>query len=205
MSSHKERLMDHEYDGISEYDNPTPGWWHFFFLGSIAFSAIYAAFFHGSRLSWTPEQVLTSDRQAYYGMLFKELGTLTPDEPTMIRLMTDEKWMAFGSTIFAVNCASCHGVEGGGITGPNLTDDHYLNAKSLADVYKVVNEGVGTKGMPAWQNRLGENERILVASYVASLRGKNIPGGREPQGEVIPPWSSPSAAAPTSGGPLTSR
>jgi len=25
--SDEERLMDHEYDGIQEYDNPLPGWW----------------------------------------------------------------------------------------------------------------------------------------------------------------------------------
>ena len=33
--SDEERLMDHEYDGIQEYDNPTPGWWNLVFFLSI--------------------------------------------------------------------------------------------------------------------------------------------------------------------------
>jgi cytochrome c oxidase cbb3-type subunit 3 len=204
MSSRKERILEHAYDDIHEYDNPTPGWWHLFFLGSIAFSALYAAFFHGSRLSWTPQEVLDSDRQAYYGVLFKELGTLQPDEPTMIRLMQDEKWMAFGSTIFSANCAQCHGADGSGINGANLTDDRWINVKKLTDVFTVISEGVGTKGMPSWKNRLGDNERILVASYVANLR-KTPVKGRNPEGEVIPPWNAPSAAAEAPGTALTSR
>jgi cytochrome c oxidase cbb3-type subunit 3 len=42
--------------------------------------------------------------------------------------------------------------------------------------------------MPAWKTRLHPNEIVLVAAYVASLRGKNLPGPRGPEGEKIPPW-----------------
>ena len=31
-------LLDHEYDGIREYDNPTPGWWVMLFILTIIFS-----------------------------------------------------------------------------------------------------------------------------------------------------------------------
>ena len=201
MSKREERLLDHEYDGISEYDNPTPGWWHALFLGSIVFSVFYVAFFHSSPLAWTHVDVLEGEKEAYYGRLFKDLGDLKPDEPTMVRLIQDEKWMTFGSSIFAVNCAQCHGSNGAGINGPNLTDNHWINVKAMADVYTIVSEGVGAKGMPAWKNRLGENERILVAAYVATLRGSPKPG-REPEGEPIPPWTQPAADAT---GPLIAQ
>lgn len=187
----QERLLDHEYDGISEYDNPTPGWWHLLFLGSVAFSVFYAMFWHGSPLAWTPQEALVADQQRYYGQLFKELGDLNPDEPTLIKLMEDEKWMAFGGALFAVNCAQCHGSEGTGINGPNLTDRSWINVKALPDLYKIITEGVSTKGMPAWNVRLGQNERVLVASYVARM-SRNPKPGREPEGTPIDPW--PSAA-----------
>ncbi|MFN7337509.1 MAG: cbb3-type cytochrome c oxidase N-terminal domain-containing protein, partial [bacterium] len=29
------RILDHEYDGIREFDNPTPGWWHAIFFASV--------------------------------------------------------------------------------------------------------------------------------------------------------------------------
>ena len=35
-------LLDHEYDGIREYDNPMPGWWKAIFIISIIFAISYA-------------------------------------------------------------------------------------------------------------------------------------------------------------------
>lgn len=194
MRTHREpQLLDHEYDGIREYDNPTPGWWHAFFLGSIAFSAIYAAFWHSSPISWTVHEDLAAEEQAYYGMLFRDLGELKSDEPTFLRMMQDQKWMAFGASVFRANCAQCHKADGTGETGPNLTDDKWINVKTLPDIFKVITDGVAAKGMPTWKNRLSENERILVASFVANLRASPKPG-RAPEGETIAPW--PSAQSP---------
>lgn len=190
----EEQILDHNYDGIQEYDNPTPGWWHLLFIGSVVFSAFYAVFYHSSPLSSSIEDHLARAQQAYYSRLFADLGELSPDEPTMLRLMADQKWMSFGGTLFAANCAQCHGADGSGINGANLTDEHWINVKRLPDLYTVITNGVSIKGMPAWNIRLGQNERILVASYVASLRGSPRTG-RPAEGEVIPPWPPISAAA----------
>lgn len=187
------QLLEHEYDGIREYDNPTPGWWHAFFIGSILFSAVYAAFWHSSPISWTVHEQLVSDEQAYYGLLFRDLGELEPDEPTIVKMMADQKWMAFGASVFRANCAQCHKADGTGETGSNLTDDQWINVKSLTDLFTIVTDGVAAKGMPTWKNRLSENERILVAAYVANLRANPKPG-RAPEGNVIPPWPTPGSA-----------
>ena len=40
----QDELLDHEYDGIREYDNPLPRWWVWIFAGSFWFSIAY--FFH---------------------------------------------------------------------------------------------------------------------------------------------------------------
>jgi cytochrome c oxidase cbb3-type subunit 3 len=37
----QDRLLDHEYDGIQEYDNPMPRWWTFLFWVTIVFAALY--------------------------------------------------------------------------------------------------------------------------------------------------------------------
>jgi len=195
MSKRREPgLLDHEYDGIREHDNPTPGWWHMLFLGSVAFSIIYVMFWHFSELASTPHTRLARAEQAYFKQLFAELGELKPDEKTMVGLMQDAKWMAFGGALFAANCAQCHGAQGGGINGANLTDDSFINVKSLTDLFRVVNEGVSAKGMPAWNTRFSQNEQILVAAYVATLRGTNKPG-RGAEGSPIPPW--PTAQVPS--------
>ena len=40
-ASRQDRLIEHSYDGIQEYDNPMPRWWLLTFAGTIIFSAIY--------------------------------------------------------------------------------------------------------------------------------------------------------------------
>ena len=37
-------LLDHNYDGIHELDNPLPSWWQFTFYGAIVFSIFYFIF-----------------------------------------------------------------------------------------------------------------------------------------------------------------
>jgi cytochrome c oxidase cbb3-type subunit 3 len=194
MSRRKERLLDHYFDGIQEYDNPTPGWWHMLFLGSVLFSAFYVAFWHFSELSWMPKDALAQDQQRYYKLLFAGIGELEGDEATMRDYMQKPDWMAFGRSIYASNCAQCHGAEGNGINCPNLTDDHWINVKKLTDLYGVVTNGVASKGMPAWGNRMTQNERVLVASFVATLRSTPKPG-RQPEGDVIPAWPASGTAA----------
>jgi len=82
---------------------------------------------------------------------------------------------------------SCHGSEGAGVSGPNLTDDHYIRVRELTDVADTVIGGSIAAGMPAWKDQLSMNEIVLVSAYAASLRGGFVEG-KEADGEVIAPW-----------------
>lgn len=181
-------LTDHAYDGIQEFDNPTPGWWTWLFVLTVIFSGVYFLFvtLAGGQLSPIGfyDRAVTADLQTQ----FAALGDLKPDAATILKLSKDEKWLKVGASIFTANCASCHGGEGQGLSGPNLTDDAYLHVKAVEDLADVVVKGRNNNAMPPWGNRLRTNEVVLVSSYVASLRGKNRPG-RELQGSSIPAWS----------------
>lgn len=182
-------LTDHAYDGIQEYDNPTPGWWTWLFILSIVFSAIY--FMLVTVLGQGKLSPLGGYERASVEDLkrqFAAFGELKPDEETIKRLSTDEKAIKVGQSIFATNCISCHGPEGAGISGPNLTDDAYLNVKQPVDFIDVITNGRKNGAMPAWANRLRPNEIIVVGAYSKSLRGKNLPG-KAPEGDVLPPWN----------------
>ena len=41
MSRETDEVLDHDYDGIQEYNNPLPGWWLWTFYLSIAFALVY--------------------------------------------------------------------------------------------------------------------------------------------------------------------
>ena len=191
--SERERLLDHEYDGITEYDNPTPGWWHAIFIGSILFSFVYFAFYQWSPLATNMYQAHANAEVRVLRQKFGEIGELAADEQTIIDYMGQEDWMAYAASVYKGNCVSCHGSQGEGLVGPNLTDNAYKNVTSLTDIHKVLVEGANNGAMPAWGTRLHPNELVLLSSYVASMRGGNLTGPRPPEGDQIPAW-------PTGGG-----
>jgi cytochrome c oxidase cbb3-type subunit 3 len=181
-------LMDHEYDGIQEFDNPTPGWWHALFLASVVFSIGYTAWYHASPLSASVWDKWRAAEVEEFARIFGEIGDLEPDQPTIVKMMGDERMMAVAQGIFQGNCAACHAKDGGGINGVNLTDDNYKNVKSLPDVFDVITRGAANGAMPAWENMISKNERVILAAYVARLRGTEPAAARPAEGDVIPAW-----------------
>ena len=190
-----DHLSDHEYDGIREYDNPTPGWWHAIFLVSVLFSLFYFAYYEGNPNAPTPASRWAKKQTVEYKKIFGSLGELTPDDATILRLTKDATMMNVAQGTFASNCAQCHAKDGGGLTGVNLTDDSHKNAKVPTDLFHVISNGAGNGGMPAWKNNFSQNERILLAAYVASLRGTKPATPKAPEGQAIPPWSAQAPGA----------
>jgi len=195
MSANSDRdlLREHEYDGIQEYDNPTPGWWNLIFLGTFLFAIWYILYYHASTISTSVAQGYEVDVADDLRRRFSTIGDLKPDQPTLLQYMVNPEWKLVGQSVFKANCVSCHGSNAAGQIGPNLTDDYWKNVKELTDIPKVITGGAAAGAMPAWKTRLHPNEIVLVAAYVASLRGENLPGPRGHEGEVIPPWPAPPA------------
>lgn len=82
-----------------------------------------------------------------------------------------------GKTVFAENCASCHGAAGEGnrdLGAPRLSDPIWLNGQdrnSIAGQISNPRHGV----MPAWKGRLDENTLKQLTIYVHSLGGGEKP------------------------------
>ena len=183
-------LVGHSFDGIQEYDNPLPGWWKWLFVGTIVFSLLYWPFFHSGAPGRSIEERFSIAQAENMRLQFAEIGELKPNEETLVRMMNDPGWVKVGESIYRGNCASCHGIDGGGVVGPNLADDHYKNVRDISDILRIVQVGAAAGAMPAWQNRLQLNEQILVSSFVASLRGTTPASPKPAEGNVIPPWPS---------------
>jgi cytochrome c oxidase cbb3-type subunit 3 len=182
-------LTDHAYDGIQEFDNPLPGWWKWMFVGSIVFSFFYALYYHigapGRSISEKYDQELAANTR----LQFAEIGDLEPTADNIMLYANKKSWLSVGQTVFKTNCISCHGRDGEGKVGPNLTDQFYKNVRKVEDIARVINQGAGNGAMPAWSNRLHPNEVVLVSAYVASLRGAQTASkGKGPEGTEIPPW-----------------
>ena len=189
-------LTDHAYDGIQEYDNPLPGWWTYTFIATIVFSVFYTLYFHTGAPGRSVIEQYDVAMTASSRLLMEKIGELKPDEATILKYSVDPSMVRVGAGVFRTHCISCHGRNGEGKVGPNLTDNFYKNIRSVEDVAKVISNGAANGAMPAWANRLQTNEIVLVSSYVLSLRGTEAAGGKGPEGSEIAPWPDPPAAEP---------
>ena len=164
-------ILDYEHDGIRQYDHPTPAWWHMILLGTIVFAAFYILFWHFSPLARSVHEAWEQDQVADYKRIFGSVGELKPDEKTFLSMAGNDQMLAIARSLFIGNCALCHGKDGGGVNGVNLTDDAYKNVKKLDDLYGVITNGANLGAMPAWGQKLSANERVILTAYLITLRG----------------------------------
>ncbi len=125
--SDRDRLLAHEYDGIEEYDNPLPGWWSWLFVATIVFSLGYYVYY---QLGPGPTIIAQYEEEARAAAA--QQARLAPaaagaSEDQLRALAKDARAMAAAKEVFATRCAVCHGPEGQGLIGPNLTDDYWLH------------------------------------------------------------------------------
>lgn len=192
-SAPEAELLDHEYDGIMEYDNPMPRWWVWIFWGSFYFAVCYVLWFHVFGKGLLTREEYASDMRTFREESAKrEMGS-TVSEEALQKLTKNAAVMADAKTIFGKRCVQCHGPNGEGVIGPNLTDDYWIHGHAtLMDIYGVVNSGVPSKGMPEWGKQLSPIEIAKAAAYIGTLRGKHLPG-KAPEGMLVA--VSPAAAA----------
>lgn len=179
----------HVYDGIEEADNELPKWWLLTFYGAIIFGVGYWFAYHEFKVVDLPTEAYLAEVESLAG---------AGEEPTAEYLETiaaDPGQMKDGAEVFAQNCVACHEPQGQGKIGPNLTDDYWLHGGGIMDIYNVVANGILEKGMPSWKGPLGAKRTRLVAAYVTTMRGKNVPG-KEPQGTL---WTGNDVDAGQSG------
>lgn len=177
---HDDHIMDHNYDGIQELDNPPPRWIMALFYITIGFSIIYGAYYFWLDVGdhQDTEYVKKSEK---HDEKF-HIANLSSDE---LVLLSDADDLEEGKTIFKeMNCFACHGMNGeGNAIGPNLTDEFWLTGCKFQNVFNTIKNGVPAKGMTAFKGQMSDDKIQKVASYVLSLSGTNPANAKAPQGE----------------------
>lgn len=179
----RDKLLEHSYDGIQEYDNPMPRWWVTTFWITIAFAIVYYInpFNIGHGRGWTADY--ETDMAAFRAAHPSNTGGGDPTQLLAAAKRPSE--VAQGRILYAGKCAACHAADGGGNIGPNLADDAWLHGGTIDAIYVTVNNGVLAKGMPAWGKLLKPDELQEVVVYVWSLHGTTPAKPKEPQGVVV--------------------
>ena len=183
-------LLDHEVDGIRELDNKLPRWWVWLFNLTIVFSVIYLAYYHVLGSGSLSAAEYQAEMKA--GETLKA-AAMARFEATMASLQPSKEAdvLARGKKIFLTLCAPCHRPDGGGLVGPNLTDDYWIHGSNFVDSVTTIWNGVPAKGMITWKNTLKPQEVVEVASYIYTLRGTHPPNPKPPE-NLAPVKTGPS-------------
>ncbi|MBE0573173.1 MAG: c-type cytochrome [Ignavibacteriaceae bacterium] len=180
----KEIMFDHDFDGIKELDSKIPPWFSWLFIITIIFAAYYMIDYHVIGSGQVQLEEYTNEVQA--ASLEREAliksGAFVNEQT--VTVITEASGLEAGKAIYDLNCIACHAADGGGIVGPNLTDDYWIHGGGIKNVFKVIKYGVVEKGMIAWQTQLNPNQMQEVSSYVLSLHGTTPASPKAPEGEI---------------------
>ena len=180
-------MLDHNYDGIRELDNSLPPWWVAMFYITIFLGVVFLGYYHvlgGPSQADEYNAEMKVAEQAKAAFAATQANTIDEDN---LEVSADAKDLAIGKTIYTTNCVACHGANGEGGVGPNLTDKFWIHGGDITNVYKTIKNGVAEKGMIAWSAQLKPSDMLKVSSYVLSIQGTNPPNGKAPQGvEYVP-------------------
>ena len=177
-----ELLVNHDYDGIQELNNPMPKWWLWIFYISIIFAVVYMVRYHVMKTGDLQDEEYAKEMaDAVMKMKPKASTELSAFNVT---ILTDEVSIIAGKAIFDKNCMVCHLAKGEGLVGPNLTDKYWIHGGSIGDIYKIIEVGNSSKGMISWKGQLTPKQIQEVGSFILSLQGSNPPNAKAPEGEL---------------------
>ena len=166
-------LLDHNYDGIQELDNNLPRWWVWLFYITIIYAAIYLFYFHVTHTGNLSASEYDQEMKAGAAVKGAAMGKFEAGMPTLTP-SNDAAVLDSGRQTYAKFCAPCHRADGGGLVGPNLTDDYWIHGSNYTDTVKIIWDGVPAKGMITWKTVLKPDEIQSVASYIYTLRGAKL-------------------------------
>lgn len=133
-------LAEESWDGLREYKNPIPFGWGI----SFVFVAIWAV--------WYMLLGYPTNQFSQIGQWNEETKEFNQKFDSKWAKISDEDLKGMGESIFFVQCAPCHGIDGGGISGKS----HDLMARiSKSSVIDVIKNGANNfksyypAGMPA--------------------------------------------------------
>ena len=191
----------HDWNGIKELNTPVPKAVYVFLIATALFSVVYWLLMPAWPLGVTFTKGLLGaddraavtravqdaalERGAWTRLVEAEPYRTVQDNPTLMRNVRQT-----GRTLFADNCAVCHGADAkGGPGSPNLTTSSWLwggDADSIAETIRVGINAAHPKTRVAQMLAFGRDGMLqradieAVTDYVLSLSGR-APAGATPE------------------------
>lgn len=176
--------MGHDYDGIRELNNPTPPWWRWGFYFSMVFAVVYLWRYHVTHAAPLQlEELDIANRKAAAAKEEYLKNAANNIDEHSVTLITDAAELDAARKVFSTNCAACHGPEGQGLVGPNLTDPYWLHGGKVNEIFSTIKYGVPDKGMKSWKDDLSPKQIAQLTGFIRSLQGAKPANPKDAEGQ----------------------
>ena len=135
----------HVWDGLTERNEPLPRWWLYLFILTLIFGFGYLVYFPGFGSfsgvgGWSQHGQYEAEMDAAEAKLAPIFAAYR-DMP-VDTLVTDERALRIGRSLFSNYCTQCHGSLGYGAAAfPNLTDGDWLYGGDFASIQASILNG----------------------------------------------------------------
>jgi cytochrome c oxidase cbb3-type subunit 3 len=183
----------HVWDGIKELNTPLPSWWLYVFYATIIWGigywVVYPAWpmvndYTRGLFGYSSRADVTAQLQQAAAVRAEQTNQLT--QLSVEKISTDPQLLNYaiagGRSVFAANCAPCHGAGGQGAHGyPVLADDDWIWGGDLANIERTIRYGVRGTSPDTRQSEMpkfGVDELLTaeqitdVTAYALSLSGE---------------------------------
>ncbi len=168
LEKHKHKHPTHDFDGITENRaQKPPAYFAVLFYGLILWGVIFMAYYLLS--GWSSEGQFQERMTAHQEQLAAQRPPQPAAAPAVAAPEQAEEPAVEGGPLYAENCAMCHGAEGKGGIGPDLTASSYKYGRDEAEVVHSISAG-RPGGMPGFGNRFSDAEIRGLVRYVLSLK-----------------------------------
>jgi cytochrome c oxidase cbb3-type subunit III len=162
MAKREEKHLQHSIDGIVENrENPPPRAFSLVFVGLVVWGILFMAYYLFS--GWSSEQEF-QDKMTDHQQRFAATAA-----PVAVAQIPEQERVHAGQELFAKDCAMCHGAEGSGGIGSNLTATDYHFGHQPSEVSDSIRSG-RPGGMPAFGQQYSAEQVENLTRFVLSLR-----------------------------------
>jgi cytochrome c oxidase cbb3-type subunit 3 len=74
--------------------------------------------------------------------------------------------VAAGEQVYNTQCVACHAPNLEGLIGPSFVDDEWIHGGTVADMLRIIREGVPEKGMIPWAPILTQQQINEVMAFI---------------------------------------
>jgi cytochrome c oxidase cbb3-type subunit 3 len=146
---------DDHADGIVEAGQKAPRYFYLLYFGLIIWGVIFMAYYLFS--GWSSSQEFEEKMAAHIGVQAE------PPVPAAAITGTLD-----ASVLFASNCAGCHGADGKGGYGTDLSRSDYTYGKDATSIRTSITKGRGGK-MPSFGEQLSSAEVDALVNFALKL------------------------------------